>query len=119
MEYEFLACDLNRMGCMRDLAERLVVVDMGTDDVFNITIELVTGSWSTAVVHIHYANALTGPWVDFTNNLRFTSADRTTGLAAHVGRYVRCEVTTTPGAECRVDVRVHTRRSAIGQEVLV
>jgi len=96
MEYEFLACDLNRIGCMRDLAERLVVVDMGTDDVFNITIELVTGSWSTAVVHIHYANALTGPWVDFTNN-----------------------VTTTPGAECRVDVRVHTRRSAIGQEVLV
>jgi hypothetical protein len=119
MDYQFTACDLNRFGWMRDLGERLVFVDMGTDDVFNITVELVTGSWSTAVAHIHYANALTGPWVDFTTNLRFNSADRTTGLVAHVGRYVRVEVTTVTGAECRVDIQIHTRKSAIGQEVLV
>lgn len=119
MDLEFLACDMNRIGWMRDINESLVVVDMGTDDVFNMTVELVTGSWSTAVVHIHYANSVTGPWVDFTNNIRFNSADRTTGLVAHVGRYVRCEVITAPGAECRVDIRVHTRKSEIGGEVLV
>ncbi len=119
MDYAFIGCDLNRAGCMRDANETLVAWDMGNDDVFVAIVELVTGSWSTAVVHIHYSNTITGPWSDYTTNLRFTSADRTTGLTAHVGRYVRCEVTTTPGAECRVDVTVHTRRSDIGAEVIV
>jgi hypothetical protein len=119
MDQIFTHCDLNRLGWMRDDAERLVVIDMGDNDVVNFTIELVTGAWSGTVIHVHYSNSPTGPWVDYTTNIRLTTADRTSGLVAHVGRYVRCEVTTASGAEARADIYIHARKSQIDTQVLV
>ncbi len=88
-------CKLENTGVLTDRDGSPVMLEMEAgEDGFSVTIDLYVGAWSSGRVDVKYANAITGPWVDFSTAVHLDNATNTSGLVAHVGKYVRLEVAT-------------------------
>lgn len=92
----FERCKLDNEGWLTDRNGSPVMLELRSgEDGFSVTVDLYVGSWSSGRLDVEYANEPTGPWVDFSTAVHLDSATQTSGLLAHVGRYVRVKVHTT------------------------
>jgi len=91
----FERCKLDNEGVLTDRDGSPVMLELESgEDGFSVTADLYVGSWSSGRLDVVYANRITGPWVDFATAIHLDSASQTSGLVAHVGRYVRVQVHT-------------------------
>lgn len=111
--YTFNGCNLRYAGTLHDAGSRLVVVDASGYDVFSVGTQHTSGTFSTAVLKVQWANAIGGPWFDFDTAITLTAASGGSGLVGVVGKYVGLIVTTGEGADGLIDVAILTRNSEI------
>lgn len=92
----FERCKLDNDGWLTDRNGSPVMLELRSgEDGFTVTVDLFLGSWSSGRLDVQYANELTGPWVNFSSAVQLNSSAQTSGLVAHVGRYVRVDVHTS------------------------
>lgn len=113
----FTGCSAYYAGILQDAGSNYVVVDVEGMDVFAVTVQPISGTFSTAGISVRYGNSIAGPWNDFSSAIVLNNATRGSGLVGVIGRYIALDVTTGEGAACLVDVAINTRRSDIPTEV--
>lgn len=109
-------CNLRYAGLCQDQTGLPVILDAGQNDVVSVTADTLSGTWSSAVVKLRYANSRLGPWQDFSTPISLGSGAKTSSAVGVFGSFVALDITTGEGSEVLVDFSITLSRSGIAAQ---
>lgn len=112
----FERCQLRYAGIAQDQIGVAVILPTEGNDVVSVTAETRSGTWSTAVVKLRYANARTGPWQDYSTAITIGSSSKTSNAVGVFSQFIALEITTGEGSDLFADFSVTLSRSGIATQ---
>jgi hypothetical protein len=112
MQSSFYGVNLRRAEVLSDGKRLPVVVNVGSHTSFSAHVEIVSGTWSTAVLAFRKLNAPTGSGADYSTPVTLSTAGMT-DLQACESEYVRAETSTGEGSDLIVNIHFHTRNTEV------